>query len=296
MDRRRFLLLGSSGLAAAALQQSIGCSRSEPIQPEPLPPPSADVAAALARARAMGKPLLILVIPFDDDLVELREGAYGRLLDEGSDALLSDLALCDVICTGVADIARAVADVPREPEPLLVLVDGDADAPRSRSIDEPIPPFELLLGPSSKSNLELRAEHHADERARISRRIHDAVAADESMIALRAEHVRRTLDAARRSEIESAARDPMACDPELADRGAALLLQRATELGKGEEARAALARVAAARLRIASPPGAKWAKDWACGVEVEGEEFTPIPCGMAMTNRDTFRFLWFYAR
>lgn len=287
MNRRRFLLLGSSGLAAAALPEMLGCSDPGPIVPEQLPPPSADVAAALARARAIGKPLLILVVPKERKYASSRGDLYACLLDSESDETMADLALCEVICAGVDDVARALPEASTAVQVAFVLVPTGGATSRIRT--ETFPLRHPSLGLPTEEQVRAAGEVAAVK-------LHRLIAPDASAIATLAETNRSTLDAARRRAVEDASREPARCDAALADRAAPFLLDRSLELGTRNAACVTLADAARARLREVSPPGARWARDRGCGIEFEGERAGYAVCGTGNVSNSVKRFLHFYAQ
>ena len=70
--------------------------------------PDAPTRAAIVRALALGKPLLVLVVPDDAVRADARGRAWGEYLAHLTDAQAIDLALCEVVCARFDTIARVV--------------------------------------------------------------------------------------------------------------------------------------------------------------------------------------------
>lgn len=294
MDRRRFLVIGSTGFASIALSPLVRCApRAVPV-PAPVPLPSADLAVATTRARALGKPLLVIVEPEDRSVGWKRSEVVGEILNQGSDAVMADLALCEVVCASVAAIRAAHPDLPDPNDRWLLLVEADSP-PRSLELSPPV--FRFVRGSTTPDDAERRFREDEERLpARVVAWVHDNVAADAPAVAARARAAEATLDEPERRAIEAAAREPNRADLAIVDRGAALLLDRAAGMGTEREARAALAAAAKLRLRSAAPPGSRWAKRSFCGIQVEGDTSPGSPCGMGFPGRDGERFLDFYSR
>jgi hypothetical protein len=94
--------------------------------------PSASlVGEAWARARALGRPLVVLVIPADPDLRWEHGRAFGHLLQYGSEDALARIAGCELVCAETAQARMALAGVPGVPDgecAALVVAQGRAAA------------------------------------------------------------------------------------------------------------------------------------------------------------------------
>lgn len=127
LRRREFLKALLAGAAGAPLAMWIGgcggrgragAQMAPPPQPEPVAPPPqpepvaptppSSVGQALAQARSLGRPLIVLVIPSDRDRRWEHGQAFGQLLQHGSEDLLAKIAGCEVVC---AEMAEARADL-----------------------------------------------------------------------------------------------------------------------------------------------------------------------------------------
>ena len=117
MRRRCFLgalAFGPLWLRRAFADASLG----QPVTPSAGPDRYRE---ALSRARAAGRPLLVLVIPDDDGEKRSRGQAFGEWILHGDDVYVASLAQVEVVC-----LRRAEVDVePYGPgDPLMVLVRG----------------------------------------------------------------------------------------------------------------------------------------------------------------------------
>lgn len=237
MNRRRFLMLGSSGLAAAALPEVLGCSREPAPGPRFVLPERVDLAMAMSRAQASGRPLLILVGSAEIEPALYRGDVFGTLLAQGSDEVMADLALCDLICASSDQVARVIPATAAAVNPWIVFVEPDGAAPRVGSFP---PPVASIPGPSAT---EVRTAAKAVE-----------------------DRIREWIAPYARSNAD----------------------------------RTALAEAAKARLRTASPPGARWARNLGCGIEYEQmtpeEEVQRSLCGAGSIGYAPERFLHFYTQ
>jgi hypothetical protein len=130
----------SAGLAAAlwpsfireAFADEDGCDRAGLAR-------LAQVAASYRRARAVGKPLLVFVIPENDDAKWTRGQAFGELLNYGSDRDLAPLAGVELVCATMADLRKLVPTVGMG-EPLMVLVRPETVPAAALQLDVALPP------------------------------------------------------------------------------------------------------------------------------------------------------------
>jgi hypothetical protein len=67
-----------------------------------------DIKSAVERARRIGKPLLVLLVPEDPMQTSLRGQMWGHYLAHLSDDQALDLVLCEVTCARAADIENVV--------------------------------------------------------------------------------------------------------------------------------------------------------------------------------------------
>src|SRR5690606_11477505 len=96
MNRRRFLHLTSLGAMTTAWtgaiwRQGLGADSAESRFP-----------LEIERARAGGKPLLVLVVPKDEREHRARGKLFGVFLNGAEPASMADLALAHVVCATMA--------------------------------------------------------------------------------------------------------------------------------------------------------------------------------------------------
>ena len=247
--------------------------------------PSRELAEAWGKARAAGQPMLVIVIPQDQEARYERGHAWGELLMNGSDATLAELAPFELAC-GEMEAIRVTLDgvtgVPEE-EHDAVLVDPDG---RATGINLPMAEVEL----GSLGQLD-------DLEQRLLDRMHLVEAA---LSAALAPNVATLEHRARR-----ATGSPLVVDPRApGERSpleqtelfpAAVRLHAEQHPPQREATLKLLADVVRRQLQFGSPAGAPWATSQGCGVRVEGQpENHGIACGMGHVPEVSRRFLYFY--
>ncbi len=102
MQRRSFLGLATLGAASTTARLSFGASGTDETQ---------RLAEALERASAVGKPLLVVVVP--EDRAEAGRGGrlLGGFLGHAPDADLALLALCELTCIPRRDLEKKVGPI-----------------------------------------------------------------------------------------------------------------------------------------------------------------------------------------
>ncbi len=296
MNRRRFLAF-SAALCAAGIPSSMACrvagfslatQRALPeIDPED------PVSTAIARARAMGKPLLVLIVPEEEKEQRERGTVIGSLLSEGDADSLIALSLCEVLCASMEELDRVVPDV--DPEALMVLVETGADKLSSLGGGQELP--ELLDEDFETEEREYFNSFLA-RRDYLESELRDLVAADAAMVKRRGEESRRSLSDSEHAALLQDAEDAYE-NPRLVDRAAGLVLSMAAERKVPlRKTRLALCVAAKARVRTAPPTGAKWGNYTGCGYDLEDVEPKDQPCRFACGTGFTpvlgRRFLAFY--
>jgi hypothetical protein len=126
MNRRQFLAAAAALAAAPAFVRRAFGDSSCPLParvavPDGAPRRDDTFERAWRRALASGRALLVFVIPADDGLKYDRGGAFGELLNHGTDAQISPLGPHEVVCATIADV-RALAPSVGGGEPLMVFV------------------------------------------------------------------------------------------------------------------------------------------------------------------------------
>lgn len=295
MDRRRFLTF-SAALAGASTWMA--CNVGGPFTPEDPPEhvpaidPEEPLVTALARARALGKPLLVFVVPDDEGLEWQRGILFGSTLNRGDEALLASLALAEVVCARRAELSEAgYAERAGDPIACLIETDGVSEPTVLEADAVPALPDSVGRGRDRAYEESLQARMEA-----LSSALVEALSGEDALRERRIAQSVASLTVHQRNDLEEelGSAEP---DAELCDRAAGEVLRLA---GTGRlataEARSLLATAAAARLRVVPPFGAKWANTLGCGCDIEGEEQAGlrIACGMAFVPELGQRFLKFY--
>lgn len=307
LERRRFLSLSLAGVAgAAALPGWLASAFGGQGQGGDAAPDAATrLGRAFDEARRRGRPLLVLLVP-EDGIQRAHAGmAWGQLLTHGSDELLADLALCDIVCADAAGLRAALrgrATLPDDPgQAVLVETDG-RDASAIAAADA----WEGFSGELRFDALEeYDATYTAWVRARIGRlesELHKVLLPDWPAYERRMEACARALgiDPARltREGLESTG-----MDFERAAVEAPAILRWDScrrRWRRRQEGTEALSHAASKRLRIDAPEGSRWMQDHGCATEPEVEEPCPpgedcvrsmVACGMGHVPAIGARFL-----
>lgn len=144
-----------------------------------------ELSAALGRARAEHRPLLVMVIPANTEAAWARGSAFGIFLNHGPEDALAALGTVELVCMRVAELARVIPNVGTA-EPLLLLIDPAQSPARVTAFDAAIPVAQRFV-PSGGDEMdpdEAWREEQAAEEAHIDRVI--ATVAAEVMRALSA--------------------------------------------------------------------------------------------------------------
>jgi hypothetical protein len=104
-----------------------------------VPPLDLVLKEALARAQALGKPLLVFVVPSGPLRTSERQVLFGQFLNLASSDALADLALCEVACARMTDLAKLELGLAPGAEPLLVLVETDGARAQPQGLDPQLP-------------------------------------------------------------------------------------------------------------------------------------------------------------
>jgi len=249
-----------------------------------------DVAAAYRRAKDLGKPLLVLVIPPTDDNKYQRGEVFGALLNHGGTGAYLDLALCELVCATVADVKKEIKGLEVEGDPLMLLVET-GETPTAVPIN---PEIEYDLGDAWEKGSE-EVEKAARQRLdKVVAALRSAVAPDHGSVVVRAALAEARLPADEVKAMRAAVAAGKPPPPETAERGAAIL-RAAAEDPEARRPNVLEAVAAAAGKRVTGTlPGAKWAKSYGCGVDIEGEIGEMVGCGMGFVPKVSERFLWFF--
>jgi hypothetical protein len=295
MDRRRFLGMAAGSVAGAG---AIGWLAHYFSRPAPDTDPGeaiasmGDVSAVYRRAFALGKPLLVLVIPENDQGKRDRGAVFGALLNHGGNNVYLDLSLCELVCASVVEIKRELPDLKVEGEPLMLLVETEGAKARATPID---PQIRYDIDNAWKEGAEKIDQLVRERLLTVAAALRAAVAPSREALLTRAALAESRLgpDETKALRAAAAADKP----PEPIERGAAILRAVAEDPGAPKpKVLEALADAAKGRFTGGPPAGAKWANSGGCGVNIEGEEPVRVGCGMGRVPKLSERFLWFFTQ
>lgn len=269
MQRRSFLGLATLAAAGATARLSFATSRSDGTE---------RLALAFERATAVGKPLLVVVIP--EKQVESGRGGrlLGGFLSHAPAADLALLALCELTCIPRKDLEQKVGPIE----------DGTFAALLPTGPPRPVPAritwAEIGVEPSL----------HERERANkaLARRLREILYTNAEAFQPRAKWNYARLNATGHEGInffDTRAR----LRTSHVDRAAAMLYERAMSIPTERELwLERLANAAAARLWDKDPDGAKWSIDPNPAMHPD-----PCPpCGMARISPTGRAFLDYYTK
>jgi hypothetical protein len=279
-DRRTLLLAGGAGLALSTSPRWISdtFARQGGRTREPVGDP---VSRALERAKAIGKPLFVVVVP-EESLRTERGRLWGDLFAFAPDAALADFALCEWTCASATELVRALPETKEKlaRELVAVLVETDASAPRARLVS-----FRVgdIARPAMSGYPAEELRKRAGELAELVRK---AILPDDDSIQRREEQCLVSRPS------EGFVEYPLPFDdgyrPRLGavDRFAALVRAEAEQMPDRRAACiAALAQAGARRLWDGDVQGGAWKR----------EEFDSCPpCGMGRVGISARVFLQFY--
>ncbi|MCB9593294.1 MAG: hypothetical protein H6719_11235 [Sandaracinaceae bacterium] len=250
-----------------------------------------DLSAAYRRAQQQGRPLLVLVVPEDGGARWERAHAFGELLNHGTDATLTNLAMAEVACSTMTSLRRLVPQA-GDGEPWMVLVEPDQHPAVARRIAVELPENPSQWTDREQPDYEQRVESAIDQRmAILSASLEEAIAGDAEMIARRARVAEHALDAALVQRVHAAIRRGTV-PAELLEAAPAIVRAGARDRAP---VLAQLAENARERLVRRPLPGSYWATSWGCGVTVEGrDDNVMVGCGMGHVPERSRRFLYWY--
>jgi hypothetical protein len=273
MDRRNALI----GTAALAVSVGHGWVARALAQAADAPPGESPLDRAVLSARALGKPVLVLVVP-DEGPGRLELGiVFGELLELGGDALLADLALVEVACATRVQLRRAAG---RECAGDLGLLELEGELPRWTAIDfvvDLFTPEGSVRTPMSRTAL----------LARLEDAVRSAIGSGPAALDARAEVARAALSPKLVSRLESAITLRTRLPIPTVDAGAALLRAAAERSEKSRDFwLPRLAHAATVRMVAAAPHGAVW--------ELPRHPCAGGPCGTGSFSFRSRRFLRYY--
>jgi hypothetical protein len=273
------------------------------------------VAAAVARCKAEGKPLLVFVVPARREDHRARALCFSAFLDYGGNDTLLDVASCVPVCAIVEDLKVHLGGKAIAGEPMMLLVDVAAGtAPAVAAIDPKVdePDLESIARLreeflDEKKNVEefLAAEQAAQRKIFVranevlAAELHKALSKDGDSMTRLAQRVRDRLGEAARQQLDGWLAGGAVPADELLVRAAAVVRVAA---GKQPDAQRAattsllLAAIDRALIhkRIAGSLWLTWA---GCGERIEdpepGEPVLDVACGRGHVPLLSLRFLRF---
>jgi hypothetical protein len=289
--KRRSFLVGSAAATltswpawiARAFDPDSTCSDGERIE---------GLFDSYRQARRAGKPLLVLIIPTDDEKKWERGTWFGQVLNYGTDDTLALLSLVTLSCATSEELGRLVQLDATDAEPTFVTVDTASRPARAR-------PYQLDLNalvPERWKWMGTREDFDsAMDRAVDAQIVALSVALKDAIAALIADRQPEPT----RYEHEQLAR-AILHDEEHDDaavlRFAHALYQRAQVSGP-LRAKLIAGLASAVRSQVVSHQvrGSHWASSGGCGVRIEGDDSpSHIACGMGYSPARSQRFLYFF--
>jgi hypothetical protein len=316
VDRREFVRLSAFCAGAAALPHWLAKALGQdPAMKTPGDGSRASaLRTALTRARAYGKPLLVLLVPIDQNQRYERGQALGSFLNHGPRDALLELAFAELACATPDEATSVLGEVglPADPArgtPWFVLVDPAEPAPGAARAARVVDPDFGELGEEPAmgkwqgqfAELEKEARRWAEARnAVVAKALHEVIAPDRGALATLADRCRATLAADERESLEKLLAGGKPPADVLLMRAAAVVAMAAEAPrrdGDRERLREALTDAAKRTLVDARIPGSKWAKSEGCGTEIEGDDDggLRVACGMAFVPELDRRFLYFFS-
>jgi hypothetical protein len=288
---RRGLIAG--GVAAAALpaflRRAFACPPAIDVHVErdcPAPTTDIDVVTVAYRAAvAVGKPLLVILVPDDAGRKYDRGHLWGEVLNHAAPSTWEALACCEVVCGSNAAV-RQLLNIAVDDDALFAFVETNAVPAVARAVVANVPAYESRLGrgfdttqgtweDAVKREREVSEQRIAIVGALVEASVFGAPALGSTVRPLLAQRV-----------ADARVRNVGINDDDA--RAAALVVL-------GEGARAITA--AQARLKLKPVRGSKWASSGGCGVDVEGEDDNVgIACGMGHTPELSRRFLYWFKK
>jgi len=310
---RRRAFLRASGAAAATFVLPPTLRAFDLGRPSPLRDGSV-LGERLSEAREVGKPLLIFVIPEDDEERWARGRRLGHWLNvvEDVDSLIR-FSMCVIVCASLATIRRRVQITGTIQDPWLIVTDPSTKRRplEGRSIAGPNARWIIANRPRWNPDPDEEARIAAEEAleaaseqaqlAELNHALRIAIEADAEAFDRLVEINRGRLTPRQRSAIRRGAENGDEIDDATIHRGAATLIdtlrRKPTSVNRDTELMGQLAEYSKDRLRTAPPAGARWARSTPCGSRLERDDGSLEPrtslggCGLGHVPRLGHRFL-----
>ncbi len=146
LGRRSWIVSGAAAAAAASFGDATLLSRAFGQDRVPEDASLAGLSEAYRAAQRAGRPLLVLVIPEQNEGRWARGAAPGALLNHGTDDAMAALGLCEIVCAPMTALRQLVPQAPAG-EPLMVLVEPHAMPAAVRALDAALPPGAITATP-----------------------------------------------------------------------------------------------------------------------------------------------------
>ena len=320
IDRRSFLAHSFAATGALGLPRWLA----QALQPQD---PVSDwreqqLRAAVATAKAHGKPLLVLVAPTEGELWEVGNW-FGAWLTHGGSMALQELALCTIACASLAEVAKvtgakgdAIAPLPAV---AMLLVDVaavgevDAPAPKVTRIEPKLVPIDYSGGARGGAPDEVVAKQREQRQAGIellTKELHDGMNRHGANLVGLAAAMRAKLTEAQLAVLATWVADGKLAGAAGAGADATLLVRATAEVRRAiadlpAEQRslrsAALTEAITAEVVGKQLPGSRWRRPGGCGsefetpTEEEKKSSGMLACGMGSVPPLCERFLTFYS-
>jgi hypothetical protein len=279
MKRRGFVKLGAMSAALGSVPAFIARAFAQDACEDDSTRIAA-AASAYRRARATGRPLLVLVVPETEDMIAYeRQHAFGEWLNHGGDETLAMLALTEVFVGRMSHVRRVLPSTPAE-DAVMLLVETSELPSRVVPLRAELP--NLFDGSPWAEGMtweerERRDEARIDERVAIlTSLLRGALVPDAATISRRVAQAESVRNLEHRAAVHYAR--AMASSAETRASMLHDLAERARERLVGERV-----------------PGSRWARSSGCGTTIEGEEDNiGVACGMGHVPARSVRFLYFY--
>lgn len=325
LRRRAFLRATGAAAATFALPPSL---RAFDLGRPSLLRDGSVLGERLSFARQVGKPLLIFVIPENDEERWARGRRIGHWLNivEDVEALIH-FSMCEITCASLATLRRRIHIAESIQDPWLVVTDPSTKRRPldGRAIAGPNTEWVFAdrspVSPDPDEEAQIAAEEASEREqlAELNRALQIAVEADSAAFDRLAKINRRRLTIRQLSAIQRAIKNGAELDDDTLYQGAATVIEELrdsqrpadqitgqitdqitgqfTEHAVGLQKQ--LAQAARERLRRATPAGARWARYTGCGSRFEREDGSLEPrkslggCGLGNIPRLGYRFLSF---
>jgi len=296
MDRRSWFAAAGGAAGFGMMPAWLGFFARAGQDPKPAPPPTRrqQLQAAAEQAEAQGRPLLVFVVPEDENAAYTRGQWLGAWWMHGGERARLDLALCVPAAASVRDV-QALVDVRLpDPAPVLLLVDAPRRTQPGRQAAT-VTPIVVDLPADASPGLPADLE-------RLTLALATALPRHGGALDEMAQRVRARLSDEQQQHVAGWLAGGPPPEDELLVRATAWVRCAAAgmEAEPSRSTQAALLAAIERRLVRRRLPGSRWATSSGCGAEIEdpdpalGEVGAGVECGMGRVPEVCRRFLLFY--